>query len=91
MNDSKLNKIRIRIDNTDDKIVRLFEERLRLVDEIIEEKNKLELPIKDSQRESEIIKRYKERDDFKFIEMLYKSIFEISRLREEEKSKKIKG
>lgn len=86
MNDSKLNKIRIRIDNTDDKIVRLFEERLRLVDEIIEEKNKLELPIKDSQRESEIIKRYKERDDFKFIEMLYKSIFEISRLREEEKS-----
>ncbi len=88
MNDSKLNKIRIRIDNTDDKIVRLFEERLRLVDEIIEEKNKLELPIKDSQRESEIIKRYKERDDFKFIEMLYKSIFEISRLREEEKSKK---
>lgn len=88
MNDSKLNKIRIRIDNTDDKIVRLFEERLRLVDEIIEEKNKIELPIKDSQRESEIIKRYKERDDFKFIEMLYKSIFEISRLREEEKSKK---
>lgn len=88
MNDSKLNKIRIRIDNTDDKIVRLFEERLRLVDEIIEEKNKLELPIKDSQRESEIIKRYKERDNFKFIEMLYKSIFEISRLREEEKSKK---
>lgn len=88
MNDSKLNKIRIRIDNTDDKIVRLFEERLRLVDEIIEEKNKLELPIKDSQRESEIIKRYKERDDFKFIEMLYKSIFEISRLREEGKSKK---
>lgn len=88
MNDSKLNKIRIRIDNTDDKIVRLFEERLRLVDEIIEEKNKLELPIKDSQRETEIIKRYKERDDFKFIEMLYKSIFEISRLREEEKSKK---
>lgn len=88
MSDSKLNKIRIRIDNTDDKIVRLFEERLRLVDEIIEEKNKLELPIKDSQRESEIIKRYKERDDFKFIEMLYKSIFEISRLREEEKSKK---
>lgn len=88
MNDSKLNKIRIRIDNTDDKIVRLFEERLRLVDEIIEEKNKLELPIKDSQRESEIIKRYKESDDFKFIEMLYKSIFEISRLREEEKSTK---
>lgn len=88
MNDSKLNKIRIRIDNTDDEIVRLFEERLRLVEEIIEEKNKLELPIKDSQRESEIIKRYKERDDFKFIEMLYKSIFEISRLREEEKSKK---
>lgn len=88
MNDSKLNKIRIRIDNTDDKIVRLFEERLRLVDEIIGEKNKLELPIKDSQRETEIIKRYKERDDFKFIEMLYKSIFEISRLREEEKSKK---
>lgn len=88
MNDSKLNKIRIRIDNTDDKIVRLFEERLRLVDEIIEEKNKLELPIKDSQRESKIIKRYKERYNFKFIEMLYKSIFEISRLREEEKSKK---
>lgn len=88
MNDSKLNKIRIRIDNTDDKIVRLFEERLSLVDEIIEEKNKLELPIKDSERESEIIKRYKERDDFKFIEMLYKSIFEISRLREEEKSTK---
>lgn len=88
MNDSKLNKIRIRIDNTDDKIVRLFEERLRLVDEIIEEKNKLDLPLKDSQRESEIVKRYKERDDFKFIEMLYKSIFEISRLREEEKSKK---
>lgn len=88
MNDSKLNKIRIRIDNTDDKIVRLFEERLRLVDEIIEEKNKLDLPLKDSQRESEIVKRYKERDDFKFIEILYKSIFEISRLREEEKSKK---
>lgn len=88
MNDSKLNKIRIRIDNIDDKIVRLFEERLHLVDEIIGEKNKLELPIKDSQRETEIIKRYKERDDFKFIEMLYKSIFEISRLREEEKSKK---
>lgn len=86
MNDSKLNKIRIRIDNTDDKIVRLFEERLRLVDEIIEEKNSLGIAIKDSKREAEILKRYKERDDFKFIEMLYKSIFEISRLREEEKS-----
>lgn len=83
MSDSKLNKIRIRIDNIDDKIVRLFEERLRLVDDIVEEKNSLGIAIKDSKREAEILKRYKEKDDFQFIEMLYKSIFEISRLREE--------
>lgn len=88
MNDSKLNKIRIRIDNIDDKIVRLFEERLRLVDDIVEEKISLGIAIKDSKREAEILKRYKEKDDFQFIEMLYKSIFEISKLREEEKSKK---
>lgn len=91
MSDSKLNKIRIRIDNIDDKIVRLFEERLHLVDEIIEEKNSLGIAIKDSKREAEILKRYKEKDDFQFIEMLYKSIFEISTLREEKNLKNNKG
>lgn len=91
MSDSKLNKIRIRIDNIDDKIVRLFEERLRLVDDIVEEKNSLGIAIKDSKREAEILKRYKEKDDFQFIEMLYKSIFEISTLREEKNLKNNKG
>lgn len=91
MSDSKLNKIRIRIDNIDDKIVRLFEERLRLVDDIVEEKNSIGIAIKDSKREAEILKRYKEKDDFQFIEMLYKSIFEISTLREEKNLKNNKG
>jgi len=53
----KLYELRKRIDEIDEQIIELLEERLRIAKEIGEIKRELNLPIRDEKREEEVLKR----------------------------------
>jgi len=54
---NRIAEIRSRIDEIDDGLVRLFEQRLSLVEMIAREKKKGNLPVGDPAREGEIVAR----------------------------------
>ncbi|HII67900.1 MAG TPA: chorismate mutase [Thermococcaceae archaeon] len=53
----RLHKLRKRIDEIDEQITELLEERARIAKEIGEIKKELNLPIRDEKREKEVLKR----------------------------------
>ena len=77
-----LEEIRNRIDKIDDELVRLFTERLLLVEEVANIKKKANLPILNTTREGEIISRLtKDQTDAVagYIKTLFATIFDLSR------------
>ena len=75
-------EIRNRINKIDDELVRLFEERLLLVEEIAGRKKRENLPVLDTAREREIVSRVtKDRPDAiaGYTKTLFTAIFDISR------------
>jgi len=75
-------EIRNRIDKIDDELVRLFEERLSLIEEIAGRKKRENLPVLDTAREREIVSRVtKDRPDAiaGYTKTLFTAIFDISR------------
>ncbi len=53
----KLYELRKRIDEIDEQIIELLEERVRIAKEIGEIKRELNLPIRDEEREEEVFRR----------------------------------
>ncbi|MCL2599609.1 MAG: chorismate mutase [Treponema sp.] len=77
-----MTETRNRIDKIDDELVRLFTERLSLVEEIAAQKKKDNLPILDTAREREIISRLtKDGPDSiaSYTKTLFTTIFDLSR------------
>jgi monofunctional chorismate mutase len=82
-----LGNIRSRIDKIDDELVRLFAERLLLAEEVANIKREKNIPVLDSNRESEIIGRLtngKSDALAEHIKKLFSVIFEISRTHQAE-------
>jgi chorismate mutase/prephenate dehydratase len=84
-----LNDYRNKIDEIDEKIVKLFEERMKVVVGIAEYKIQNEIPILNEGRENEVIKKNQDRLENKelnnSLEEFYKSFMKISRNYQSEK------
>lgn len=85
----ELEKLRKEIDDIDEKLVELFERRMRVVSEIAEYKRINNKEVRDEGREEEIIKRYSNRGEFEeeIIKFL-KSMMKISREMQMKKNRK---
>ena len=78
----QLEELRSRINKTDDELVRIFSERLKIAEEVANIKKAENLPIVDTARERDVINRLtKEKDDVMAgnIKILYTTIFDLSR------------
>ncbi|MBP5465946.1 MAG: chorismate mutase [Clostridia bacterium] len=77
-----LAKIREEIDKIDDKMAALYNERMKLVEEVAKEKGKGGKNVKDASRENKILLRVSEKVDEKYLTYLkkvYGTIFETSK------------
>lgn len=85
---SHLEECRSQIDELDEKFAALFEERFRIVKEIIDYKVENRLPILDEGRENEIIKkntdRIEDEDLRRYFRAVYQYMIEVSREYQEE-------
>lgn len=80
-----LNEIRNNIDSIDDKLKTLYLERMALCDKVAEYKRQTSKAVLDNSREKAIVSRLTEgmnEGDANAIELLYNTIFEISRTRQ---------
>ncbi len=77
-------KLRRKIDNTDQKIIKFLEKRLKLIKKLNIIKEKIGLPLTDPQREKEIIEKLKNLSKDlilkESLESIYQSIFQLSKL-----------
>ena len=89
-----LGEIRTRIDNIDKELVRLLEERMVIVEDVIEYKAANNMKIFDAKREEEVIKkntdRVKEKKFEKYIEKMLNDIMSVSKEYQESKIFKVK-
>ena len=89
-----LGEIRTRIDNIDKELVKLLEERMIIVEDVIEYKAANNMKIFDAKREEEVIKknidRVKEKKLKKYIEKMLNDIMSVSKEYQETKIFKIK-
>ena len=58
---SKLEDIRVKIDEVDEQLAELFAKRINLVKDVSKLKHEQGLPIEDLKREAEILKKHSER------------------------------
>lgn len=80
-----MEEFRNKLNRIDDKIVKLFVQRMEVIEEISEYKSANGIPIKNQAREDYILGRLEERVDeefLPFVKLLYKDIFEISRYKQ---------
>ena len=68
----KLNEARNKINVIDQQMKELFLKRMEIVDEIIKEKKRFNLPIYDETREKEVIKKNSEDIDDELLKTCYK-------------------
>lgn len=73
----KLDKLREEIDQIDDELIRLLEERMAIVDEVVRFKREHDKDIYDKDREHEIIEKLKKKINNKKIEPIIIEMFEI--------------
>ncbi|MBP3892325.1 MAG: chorismate mutase [Solobacterium sp.] len=89
----KIEEIRHDIDEVDQELVKLFERRFHLVEEVIAYKMEQQLPIYDAQRELEILKKNLNRlNDTKlssYFEAWYQKMLEISKQYQEERKQEL--
>ncbi len=89
-----LGEIRTRIDNIDKELVRLLEERMIIVEDVIEYKAANNMKIFDAKREEEVIKkntdRVKEKKLKKYIEKMLNNIMSVSKEYQESKIFEVK-
>lgn len=81
-----LSEQRQKIDNIDKQIVALFEERMQVVEEVKEIKEKNHIPVLDSTREAEvyekIISYLKDKSLASDLKILYSTLMDISKNRQ---------
>jgi len=78
----KIDEIRQNIDQIDDEIVRLFQQRMALAGEVAREKQRTGAPVLDKNRENAALARLEEQADPAYhaaLRALYETIFRISR------------
>lgn len=81
----ELSELRQRIDNIDNELVKLFTERMGISAQVAEAKRQTGKPVFDPSRERAIVKNLTENLDDEmanYVSVLYNSIFEISRARQ---------
>lgn len=86
-----LEKIREQIDGVDKELVKLFEKRMSLSEEVAKIKIAEGLPVLNKGREDDIIRKLTEglsEEDAKAVTALYQKIFEISRDRQKDMMEK---
>lgn len=90
-----INKLRAKINHINTQLVRLLNERVLVAIEIGKLKKKFNLPIYDSKREKEILKKIKSQNLGSFpnheLEKIFKEIIRVCREAEEKKKTKKKG
>ncbi len=82
----EIDLIRAEIDAVDEQMLALLETRLRLVDRILEEKQKNRLPVTDAARESRVIAKAQSRANPAFVvevTAFMRALIEISKRRQE--------
>ena len=89
-----LGEIRTRIDNIDKELVKLLEERMAIVEDVIKYKIANNMKIFDAKREEEVIKkntdRVKNQELKKYIEKMFNDIMSVSKEYQESKVFKVK-
>ena len=76
-----IDELRREIDAIDDKLLELFRQRMALAKEIGQHKKENSLPVKDAEREREIISRLCEKappELAEYVKTLFVSLFEMS-------------
>ena len=76
-----MEEFRNKLNRIDDKIVKLFVQRMEVIEEISEYKSNNDIPIKNQSRENYILEKLDERVDenlLPLVKLLYKDIFNIS-------------
>lgn len=78
--EKKIKELRKKINKIDDKLLRLFEKRFDVSEKIGKHKENLGLPLKNDNREREIVKNKIENTNLSrdFVKKLYKDIFDES-------------
>lgn len=80
---SELEALRNEIDRIDAALADLVKERIKLISQVVEIKERLELPTLDSEREKQVMTKVlanaEDPEFLVFIEALYAKIFELSR------------
>lgn len=78
-----LEALRAEIDRIDSSIAELLNERIRLIRQVVEIKERLDLPTLDSEREKQVLARVcasvSDPEAIKLIEALYEKLFQLSR------------
>lgn len=80
--DMDINESRKKIDKIDDELKNLFEQRMSIVSDIADYKQRQNMPVGNSMREREIINRVTEGQDDRmatYTKILYQTIFDLSR------------
>lgn len=78
----ELEKLRAQIDHIDDKLLSLFEERMRTAKKIADYKKENKIEVVNKEREKEVVTRLSERVPQElagYVQKLYKTLFELSR------------
>jgi len=75
--DAKINELRSRVDEVDQELIRILNERARIVQEIVAIKAEAGKPLFDPKREEEILRRVAEENDGPIYDTSMREIFEI--------------
>ena len=82
MSKNELEKLRTQIDRIDDKLLLLFEERMRTAKQIADYKKENKIEVVNKEREKEVVTRLSEKVPQElagYVQKLYKTLFELSR------------
>ena len=82
MSKNELEKLRTQIDRIDDKLLSLFEERMRTAKQIADYKKENKIEVVNKEREKQVVTRLSEKVPQElagYVQKLYKTLFELSR------------
>ncbi|HLM77581.1 MAG TPA: chorismate mutase [Rubrobacteraceae bacterium] len=75
--DARINELRSRVDEVDQELIRILNERARIVQEIVAIKAEAGKPLFDPKREEEILRRVAEENEGPIYDTSMREIFEI--------------
>ncbi len=75
--DSRIEELRRRVDEVDLELIRILNERARIVQELVAIKGEAGMPLFDPRREEEILRRVAERNEGPIYDTSMREIFEL--------------